>query len=126
MAAQEIQTPTLVCLHAGIQLICVLCGAYMYEYILHVYRYINIFIFYLMFSSPCVFFLWWSVHSFAMWNKRSPLGTSFVIILKFWKKNRKTIEKNVTPVLVLTYHYNMSSITRIANKGESFRKPLLS
>lgn len=56
MAAQEIQTPTLVCLHAGIQLICVLCGTYMYEYILHVYRYINIFIFYLMFSSPCVFF----------------------------------------------------------------------
>lgn len=54
MAAQEIQTPTLVCLHAGIQLICVLCGTYMYEYILHVYRYINIFIFYLMFSSPCV------------------------------------------------------------------------
>lgn len=42
MAAQEIQTPTLVCLHAGIQLICVLCGTYMYEYILHVYRYINL------------------------------------------------------------------------------------
>lgn len=46
--------------------------------------------------------------------------------IKVLEKNRKTIEKNVTPVLVLTYHYNMSSITRIANKGESFRKPLLS
>lgn len=49
MAAQEIQTPTLVCLHAGIQLIRVLCDTYMYENIL--YRYINIFIFYHMFSS---------------------------------------------------------------------------
>lgn len=126
MAAQEIQTPTLVCLHAGIQLICVLCGTYMYEYILHVYRYINIFIFYLMFSSPCVFFFM-MICTFLCHVKQtlSPWHL-FCDHIKVLEKNRKTIEKNVTPVLVLTYHYNMSSINRIANKGESFRKPLLS
>lgn len=55
MAAQEIQTPTLVCLHAGIQLIRVLCDTYMYENIL--YRYINIFIFYhMLIFQPDVYF----------------------------------------------------------------------
>lgn len=92
------------------------------------YMYIDIliYIFYLMFSSPCgVFFM--MICTFLCYVKQtlSPWHL-FCDHIKVLEKNRKTIEKNVTPVLVLTYHYNMSSINRIANKGESFRKPLLS
>lgn len=46
--------------------------------------------------------------------------------MKVLEKNSKIIEKNVKLVLVFIYYYNMLSIIRIVNKGESFRKFFLS
>lgn len=92
------------------------------------YMYIDILI-YLSFIScfPALVYFFMMICTFLCHVKQtlSPWHL-FCDHIKVLEKNSKTIEKNVKPVLVLTYHYNMLSITRIAIKGESFWKPLLS